>query len=130
MKKAFIVIGPVLIFLFVLAGPGIYIWIDNGVKKNIKIAKDLYPGKAEDALIAYLLDSTHSPGERSHIAVWTLGQIQSKKALPILRSFYKNDPEGKTCFGKHSYALCQYEICKALNAAESNWWPLHQRLNK
>jgi hypothetical protein len=100
------------------------------VKKNITIAKESYPGTAEDALIAYLLDTKNSPQNRSSVAIWTLGQIHSKKALPILEELYKDDPEGKTCKGRHSYVLCQYEIYKALNAAKSNWWPLHARLNK
>lgn len=130
MRRIFLYITLVLLILFVFAYVGLYIWIDQSVKENIGVAKKLYPGKAEDALIAYLLDTGHTPQERSHIAVWTLGQIQSKKAIPILQSLYQNDPEGKTCHHKHDYVLCQYEIYKALNAAKSNWWPLHQRLNK
>jgi hypothetical protein len=108
----------------------IYIWIDQNVKKNIDFAKQKYSGTAEDALIAYLLDTTNSPRDRSQIAIWTLGQIGSPKALPIMRGLYKNDPEGKTCYGRHDQVLCQYEIYKAINAEEVNWWPLHRRLNK
>jgi len=130
MKQFLIVTGAVILFLFILAGPGIYIWGDFAIKKSINIAKSRYPGKAEDALIAYLLDSTNSPQARSHLAINTLGQIESAKARPVLLKFYKNDPEGKTCFGKHNSVLCQYEIYKALNAREVNWWPLHQRLNR
>ncbi|HEY3369408.1 MAG TPA: HEAT repeat domain-containing protein [Prolixibacteraceae bacterium] len=130
MKRAIIIIGAILLFLFILAGPGIYIWGDFAIKKNINIAKSRYPGNAEDALIAYLLDTTNSPRDRSHLAINTLGQIESAKARPILMKLYKNDPEGKTCFGKHNSVLCQYELYKALHAREVNWWPLHQRLNK
>ena len=108
----------------------IYFWIDGDVKKNIAIAKEKYPGKAEDALIAYLLDTSNTPQNRTHIAVWTLGQIQSEKAIPVLTGLYKNDPEGKTCKGNHSNVLCQYELYKALNAQKVNWWPLHARLNQ
>ena len=107
-----------------------YIWIDIDVNNNIRVVKEKYPGKAEDALIAYLLDTTNSPRDRSHIAIWTLGQIHSEKATPILNGFYKNDPKGKTCKGRHDSVLCQYEIYKALNACKTNWWPLHSRLNK
>jgi len=97
MRRIFIYVALVLPILFVSAYVGLYIWIDQSVKENIGVAKKLYPGKAEDALIAYLLDTGNTPQERSHIAVWTLGQIQSKKAIPILQSLYQNDPEGKTC---------------------------------
>ena len=131
MKKFLIIIAAGLVILFAGFSAGIYLWIDITVQKNIKVAKMKYPGgKAEDSLIAYLSDTTNSPQDRSHIAIWTLGQIHSEKALPVLKKFYKNDPEGKTCYGRHNSVLCQYEIYKAINAAESNWWPLHRRLNK
>lgn len=130
MKRTFIIIGSVLLFLVILTGSGMYLWIDMDVKKNIKIAKSLYPGKAEDALIAYLLDTSKSANDRTHLAVWTLGQIHSQKARPVLLKLYKNDPKGLTCKGRHHSVLCQYGIYKALRATESNGWPLHARLNK
>jgi hypothetical protein len=122
--------GVSILAILICSFLAIYIWIDQDVKKNIDIAKQKYSGTAEDALIAYLLDTTNSPRDRSQIAIWTLGQIGSPKALPILRGLYKNDPEGKTCYGRHDSVLCQYEIYKAINAEEVNWWPLHKRLNK
>jgi hypothetical protein len=130
MKRKLIILSASLITLVVLGFLALYIWIDFDVKKNINYAKEKYPGTAEDALIAYLLDTTNSPQDRSSVAIWTLGQIHSQKALPILKGLYKNDPQGKTCHGKHNYVLCQYEIYKAIKAEESNWWPLHSRLNK
>ncbi len=130
MKKDLLVIGASLIFLFICAFAGVWIWIDKDVKENISIAKEKYPGTAEDALIAYLLDTGNSTRDRSDIAVWTLGQIGSEKAIPFLTELYKDDPEGKTCKRRHDRVLCQYELYKALNAAKSNWWPLHRRLNK
>lgn len=97
------------------------IWIGHDIKENIEIAKKEYPGKAEDALLAYLADSTISPRERTHIAIWTLGQIKSRKALPVLRELYKNDPEGTICKGRHNTELCQYEIHKAIVSIEHKW---------
>jgi len=130
MKRKLFKLIAGLLTLLILGFIAVYIWIDIDVKKNINNAREKYPGTAEDALIAYLSDTTNSPHDRSHIAIWTLGQIHSKKALPILQGLYKNDPEGKTCSGKHDSVLCQYEIYKAIKAEESNWWPLHSRLNK
>lgn len=130
MKKKLIIVAASLFTLLVLGFLSIYIWIDVDVKKNIKTAKEKYSGNAEDALIEYLLDTNNTFHDRTSVATWTLGQIQSKKALPILKDLYKNDPEGKTCYGKHDSVLCQYEIYKAMNAAKVNWWPLHARLNK
>ena len=120
-----------LFIILVLAGfIGLYFWSESSVRENISTAKSKYPGNAEEALIALLLDSTNSPHDRTHIAIWTLGQIQSEKAVPVLEQLYKNDPEGKTCKGHHDEMLCQYEIYKALNATEANWLPLHAHLNK
>ena len=130
MKKFLIILFPAIIILFASVTAGIYFWIDYALKENIKIAKQKYPGgKAEDVLIAYLEDTTNSPEDRSHIAVWTLGQIQSEKGMSILMKYYKNDPEGKTCKDLHDSVLCQYEIYKALHTKEVNGWPLHSRLN-
>lgn len=130
MKRKLFLVSSSLLGLLILGFIALYIWIDIDVKKNIKTAQVMYSGKAEDALITYLLDTTNSPRNRSSVAIWTLGQIQSKKAIPILEDLYKNDPEGKTCYGRHDSVLCQYEIYKALNASKANWWPLHSRLNK
>ena len=130
MKRILTILSLILVALILSGFIAIYFWIDSDVKKNIATAKEKYPSKAEDALIAYLLDTTNTPQDRSHIAVWTLGQIKSEKAIPVLTTLYKTDPEGKTCKGSHSYVLCQYEIYKALNASQSNWWPLYARLNK
>lgn len=130
MKRKLLILSASLVILLVFGFFAIYIWIDVDVKKNIKTAREMYSGNAEDALIEYLLDTTNAFRDRSSVAIWTLGQINSKKALPILNGLYQIDPEGKTCYGKHDSVLCQYEIYKAINAAESNWWPLHARLNR
>jgi hypothetical protein len=130
-KRTLIIAGSslaVVIFCFIL---GVRTWIGSDIKKNISIARQQYPGKAEDVLIAYLLDEHNSPGDRSNVAIWTLGQIRSKKALPVLYKFYKNDPEGKTCRGRHAYVLCQYELHKSIDCIEHNyWWVSHPGLNK
>jgi hypothetical protein len=138
MKRVLFIIGislTVILFCFILA---MRIWIGHDIKERISIAKQQYSGTAEDALIAYLLDTTHPPYNRSDVAIWTLGQIRSKKALPILKELYKNDPQGKTCKYHHDTVLCQYEIHKAivsiehkwLGAKEKNWFGSWTRLNK
>jgi hypothetical protein len=94
--------------------------IGPDIKKHISIAQRLYPNSAtaEDALIAYLKDTTNSPHDRGSVAIWTLGQIHSKKALPVIKGLYKNDPKGKTCHGKHDYMLCQKGIHTAIETIE------------
>jgi hypothetical protein len=118
MKRIVILILGGLLLVAVLAFAAIRIWIGNEVKENIALAEEKYPGTAEEALIAFLRDENNSPRERTFIAVWTLGQIQSEKALPDLQEFYKDDPKGNTCYGKHDSVLCQYEIHKAMASIE------------
>ena len=103
--------GLTIIFFSLLLTGRIWCWF--AIRDRIDIAKKQYPGKAEDALIAYLSDTTNSPQARSDAATWTLGQIRSRKALPVLNKLYKSDPEGKTCSGNHKYFLCQREIHKS-----------------
>lgn len=130
MKRIITQVIIILLFVFIAGFAGLYLWGDFALRQNIKTAKEKYGGNTEDALIAYLPDESNSPRDRSHIAINTLGQIKSEKALPILKQLYKNDQEGKTCKGNHDKVLCQYEIYKALNAAEVNWLLLHAHLNR
>ena len=120
MKRILIIFGSIISIIAILSVLFLYSWIGDGVKENIAIAKEKYPGNAEDALIAFLLDEKIPATDRTHTAIWTLGQIKSEKARPLLREFYKNDPEGKSCYGKHNEYLCQYEIYKAIAAIENN----------
>ena len=80
-------------------------------------------------MISFLLDENNSAYDRTHTAIWTLGRIRSEKALPILYEYYRDDPEGRTCYGRHETELCQYEIRKAIVAIEKvGWWFSHERL--
>lgn len=130
MKRIIIRLFLLSVFVIITGFVGLYAWGEYSLRQNIKTAKEKYGGKAEDALIAYLLDESNTSRDRSHLAINTLGQIKSEKAIPILKQLYKNDPEGNTCKGRHNEVLCQYEIYKALNAAEVNWLPLHAHLNR
>lgn len=138
MKRIFIsiAIGVAIVILCLIIS--VRTWIGLGINERITVAKQEYQGTAEEALIAYLSDTTHTPRDRSDVAIWTLGQIRSKKALPLLKALYRNDPQGKTCKYHHDKVLCQYEIHKAivsiehnwLGAKEKNWFGSWSRLNK
>ena len=120
MKQILIIAGISIALIIFCSVAAINIRIKYTVDKNIDIVKQQYPGSAEDALISFLLDESNPANDRTHIAIWTLGRIRSKKALPVLYKFYKNDPEGKTCYGKHDSVLCQYEIHKAIDLIEKS----------
>ena len=115
------VILTVIFCFFILMMP--FFRIGPDIKEHISIAQQRYPNAAttEDALIAYLVDTTNSPHDRGAIAIWTLGQIHSKKALHILKGLYKNDPKGKTCHGKHDSVLCQKAIHTAIETIEYHY---------
>ena len=122
MRRILIITGVSLVFILICSVILIRVSINRGVKERISIAQEKYQGTPEDALIAYLSDTTNTPQNRTDIAIWTLGQMQSQKALPILKELYRDDPEGKTCHDRHDSVLCQYGIYKAIRAIESNWW--------
>ena len=127
--KPFLISAGLLLVVLLFSGMmGLSAWIGKDCRENIEKAKSLYPGDAEEALLAYLEDPGNSNEMRTHLAIWTLGQIRSEKALPVLKELYKNDPEGDSCYGLHDSMLCQYEIYKAIQAIEQ-WSPFtHQRL--
>ena len=96
-KKILKYTGISLVILVITTYAGLYIWIDNSVKENIATATEKYGGSPEDALIAFLKDTNNTPHDRTHLAIWTLGQIRSDKAMPVLKELSLNDPEGTTC---------------------------------
>lgn len=113
LKRTALITGITLVVLVGGTFTTFRILIGKGIKENISIAKKEFPGKAEDALLAFLADSTKSPRERTEIAVWTLGQIRSEKALPVLNSLYKKS--------EYSSGFSRYEIHKAIVSIENDW---------
>lgn len=132
MKKTLkrVAIGVGIAMTIMLALLAFHFLIGLSVKSNIQKAQKMYSGNAEEALIAFLLDENNTASDRSHIAVWTLAQIESDKALPVLYQYYKSDPQGNTCYGKHHTELCQYEISKAINAIEKKSLFSYAKYNK
>lgn len=119
MKRLFSRATIIFISVFMISMIALYFWIKRDVQHNINIAERNYNLKGEEALLLFLEDENNPPIDRTHIAIWTLGKIRSKKALPILKTYYTDDPKGLTCKNKHHEVLCQYEIHKALMAIEN-----------
>jgi hypothetical protein len=122
MKKIILVSFLILAAGALLFSTAVYSWNGMTIRMHIKTAREAYPGNAEEALIAMLRDTARSTYVRTHTAIWTLGQIRSEKAMPLLQELFLDDPDGTTCYGKHDSLLCQYEIHKAIRSIE------HQRL--
>jgi len=119
-SKSLIILLASVLVLVIISAIALNGWIRSDVKKNISIAQQKYPGPAEEALISFLIDEKNSFHDRTHLAIWTLGMLKSEKALPILRSYYKNDPKGSSCHGKHDQMICQYGLHKAIVQIESS----------
>jgi len=130
MKKFIIITGSVLAGVMLIGIAALYFWIRSDVAKNIELAQKKYPGNAEDALISFMMDESNSFNDRTHKAIWTLGMIKSQRALPFLKSLFKDDPEGKTCYKNHSSMLCQYEIYKAISKIETGRLFTYERYKK
>lgn len=116
-----LVVGLIMLF-------AVHFMIRKDVKEHMELAQQRYSGTPEEALIAFMQDEENVMYDRIHTGIWTLGQIRSEKALPILKSYYKDDPKGETCLGKHDSMLCQYEIHKAIWKIEKGWMFSHARL--
>jgi hypothetical protein len=102
-----------LAFLFIF-----YLWacfsIRSGVKKISAEATQQYPGDRVEALISYVKSENNSLRKRN-LAVWALGQIGDKRALPVLDQFCTGGP----C--DHDHCLCQYELQKAIKLCEGSF---------
>lgn len=97
------------VFVFLLIGNQ----IGSGVEKNCSIAQEKYAGDCVEALLS-LLDDKKSSFESRNSAIWALGQLGDKRALPSLKRYYTGDiPEKESL----SEGISQYELKKAINLA-------------
>lgn len=88
------------------------LYIGSHVKSVCAEAMREYPGDRVDAVIAYVESESHSLKERNK-AVWALGYLGDKRALPVLKKYYSGEP----C--EHDKYLCQGELAKAIKKCES-----------
>ncbi len=89
------------------------LWIGLDVDAISRTAMARYGGDRVEALIAQVDCDTCSLAERNR-AVWALGQLADKRALPILKKYYTGQP----C--DHSRLICQREVTKAIRWCEGN----------
>lgn len=89
-------------------------WIGVGVEENCERAMAKYQGECVEALTAKLADETNSFKDRND-AIWTLGQLGDKSALPVLKQ-YQTENEEKTDYDQE---ISQYELSKAIKWLET-----------
>jgi len=98
------------------------LWVELHVKKMCGMATRKYPGDKVQALMKFV--ETEEYGYRADLyrannhAIWALGQLGDKRALPFLKSLLTGEP----C--DHETNLCQGEIKEAIQKLERNQFNL------
>jgi hypothetical protein len=98
---------------------GVSLMIGWGINKESRRAMAQFNGDRIEALIS-LVDCQDCRLEDRNHAVWALGQLTDKRALPVLYKYRT----GKPC--RHSTTICQYVLEDAIRWAEGNSYMLPQ----
>jgi len=105
----------ILLFLFVFLITCTQIGYD--VKKRCELAESRYGGECVDALMSQVADESSQYGKND--AIWALGQLGDKKALPFLEKY--NTGEKLPDHESWSHGISQYELRKAIKLIESGF---------
>jgi hypothetical protein len=81
------------------------------VKSNCQQAQYTYGGGCLEALIKVVQDDKANIRQKNS-AVWALGQLADKQALPVLEKLYQELPIQNQC--RYSEYICRYEVEKAI----------------
>jgi len=98
--------GIFLLFFIIICA-----WIGYEVKDLCQEAKREYSGECVESLTYLLGDESKGFRERND-AVWTLGQLGDRRALPVLQSYYTGVIPEREPLDK---SISQYELKKAIN---------------
>jgi hypothetical protein len=113
--KKVLVYGTLICFTFLFVA---YLLICFDIRSSVKEisaeATQHYPCDRVEALITYVKSEDQSLRQRN-LAVWALGQIGDKHALPVLNQFYTGGP----C--DHDSRLCQHELQKAIKLCQGSF---------
>lgn len=91
--------------------------IGEDVKKWCLVAQDKYQDNCTAALSAYLEDERNDYKSRNS-AIWALGQLGDKSALPVLEEYYTGKIPDKESLNK---GISQYELKKAINLCKGGF---------
>jgi hypothetical protein len=87
------------------------VWIGYDVKNMCQNAEREYSGDCVEALMTQLEDENRGFRARND-AIWALGQLGDRRALPVLQSYYTGKIPDKEPLDK---TISQYELKKAVN---------------
>jgi HEAT repeat protein len=104
-------VGAIGISIFVLFFVITCSWIGYEIRNQCLSAKREYGGDCVEASISLLNDENRGFRARND-AIWVLGQLGNKQALPVLEEYYTgNIPEREPL----DLSISQYELKKAIN---------------
>lgn len=103
----------IFIFLFIITA----IQIGSDVKKRCETAQVYYGGECVDALMNQIADESKTAGKND--AIWALGQLGDRKALPFLKSYDNGQPLPDR--EPWNEGISQYELRKAIKLLESGF---------
>jgi len=106
-RKVLLWAAGLIVALALVAFVSISLRIGADVRAMSKLAVQDHPGDRVEALIQYVEDTNHGLRDRNR-AIWALGQLGDRRALPALRKHHTGEP----C--DHATALCQRELGKAI----------------
>ncbi len=89
--------------------------IYGGVKDSCLKAQDKYHENCTDSLMLFVQSEEESFTDRN-TAIWALGQLADRKALPVLKSMYTGNIPNKEPYDK---GISQYELKKAIKWCET-----------
>ena len=90
------------------------VWIGFEVKNQCTIAKAAYGSNNCTQALSSLLDDENRSFQERNSAIWALGQLGEKEALPMLQKYYTGIiPNREPLNG----TISQYELKKAINLA-------------
>lgn len=107
-------IGVVMFFFIFLLTTNL---IGNDVKEKCQLAQYKYGGDCVEALSRYLDDGSNDFHTRNS-AIWALGQLGDKRALPTLEKYYTGEEKDREPLNE---MISQYELKKAINLINSGF---------
>lgn len=123
LRKVLYLFGTFLIFIIPALYFGGLFLIKHQANTFAKEATVTFQQNKTESLLM-LIDSDKYSLEEKNKAIWALGVLKDKNALPKLEMLYT----GEDC--KHDEALCQYELKKAIlkiNNQYSGSWQANRR---
>ncbi|WP_340113886.1 hypothetical protein [Maribellus mangrovi] len=99
--KIFIIIGfSILLLLFL----GTSFYVEYRVQETCKLALESYPGDKIQALVNVAQSRAECDDEKSR-ALWAMGQLGAKQALPYLLENYDGIEETNICIYEAQFAI-------------------------